>query len=559
MPRASSLTVPLLLLFVSWIPASAQQIPFPIPERGIGERFPGEEGVVPQSLMPRQVEGRGTSRLLDRTIDRDLYELGPGDAVSISIMGYSDAFYQLEVSPEGMILLPKVGSIPLGGLTLNQAEGRVSARARAVYPDSDVDLTLFQTRVFKVYLVGDVPNPGPRAASPVTRVSELISEPEPAAEPRQMPAAEPRKMPAEQSRQIRNVVLVRASGDTLSVDLARFRQSGDIRFNPTVREGDTILVPGLDETVEVHGRVFFPGTYEYRDGESLADLLRVANGFRSFPSDAHETIRVTRFVDQKRREFFTFGRDEAMGSTGEGFELEPFDAIYVPGVSDYKQQKTAVVEGEVQNPGTYPIRPDTTTVRDLVGMAGGFTDEASLVSARLQRVPRGAKEEALIRLTEIPPELLTEDERRILSVRRAGNENNVVLDFQRLFLEGVDALDLPIKADDTLVVPVEREGVTVLGAVFDTGIVSYESGRSIEFYVDRAGGYTDRADEGDVVVLKAKLETRLEREDVETIDPGDTIIVPFEEERDWWEIYGTAMQIVTGITSLVLSFIAATR
>ncbi|MBW3660368.1 MAG: SLBB domain-containing protein [Gemmatimonadetes bacterium] len=522
-------------------PGLSQQIPFPLPE-GLDRELP-ERPVETQILTSPEARPPGAEFLADRMIDRSQYVLGASDRVSIAIMGYTDAFYQVEVSPEGLVLLPKVGGIPVGGLNLVEAERRVAARARSVYPAADVDLALSVPRTFKVYLAGDVPDPGPRVASPLTRVSELM----------------PERDPATEARQIRNVFVVRAPGDTLSIDLARFRHTGDLRFNPTVLEGDVVLVPGLDETVRVYGRVFFPGEYEYRPGETLADLLRVANGYRSFPSNAHDVIEVTRFVGKDERRFFEFRRAEAMGETGESFVLEPFDAVYVPAVANYKVQRTATVEGEVLLPGTYPIRPDTTTVRDLVEMAGGFTAEASLVSARLVRSRIGAREEALEALQMTPPEFLTEDERRILRVRQTSDPSNVVIDFFELFAEGQSPYAVTLQDGDSLAVPREREGVTVLGAVLEPGIVLFEPGLSIDEYVGRAGGYTEKADEGDVVVLKAKLETRLERDEVAAIEVGDTIVVPFEEERDWWRTWQVASSITTGVLSLVLSFIAATR
>lgn len=516
----------------------AQQIPFDLPD--FTEQA-AERPVETRILAAPEPRRPGTAFLGDRMVDRSTYVAGPNDRLSIAIMGYSDAFYEVEVSADGNLLIPKIGNVPVAGLALDDVEARIRARARRVYPEAEVALTLTRPRVFKVYLLGDVPAPGPRAASPLTRVSELLEE----------GGSEP--------RQIRNVDLVRASGDTVSVDLVRFRQTGDLRFNPTLREGDVAIVPGRDESVEIYGRVFFPGPYEYRRGETLAEILRIANGERAFPSDAHDVIEVTRFTGPSERTFFTFRRDEALGERGRSFALEPFDAIYVPAVTDFKVQKTVDVEGEVRYPGTYPIRPDTTTVRDLVRMAGGLTPEASLASARLVRREIGTEDEAMRTLQEVPPEFLTEEELRIMRIQQTAEPNRVVIDFVDLLGSGESPATVTLDEGDRLVIPRERKGVTVLGAVLDAGIVAFEPGAPIDTYVARAGGYTERADEGDVIVLKARQGTRLQADEVAAIESGDTIIVPYEEERDLWEIYRTAATVTTGVLSVVLSFIAATR
>lgn len=549
-------------------PALSQQVPYPIPDlpEAVERESPVETGI----FTTREVQRPETAFLTDRAVDRDAYIVGPNDQLSIAIMGYSDAFYQVEVSADGSVLVPKVGGIPVGGLTLEQVEGRIRARAQGVYPAADVDVTLSKPRVFKVYVLGDVPDPGARAASPLTRVSELM--PERAGEREREGAGErvggragertvERELEREdrERRQIRNVFLIRAPGDTVSVDLAAFRQTGELRFNPTLREGDIVLVPGRDEIVPVHGRVFFPGEYEYRPGESLAELLRVANGGRGFPSDAHDVIEVTRFVGKDDRRTLTFDRSEATGIRGEEFVLEPFDAVFVPSVSRYKVQRMATIEGEVLYPGTYPIRPDTTSVRDLIRMAGGLAPEASLVAARLTRSDIGAEEEGLRTLQQTPLEFLTEDERRILRVRETSDPDNVVIDLAELMAAGRESADVRLKDGDRLVIPEEREGVTVLGAVREPGIVRFDPGTTIDEYASRAGGYTERADEGDAVVLRAKLGTRLERDEVRSIESGDTIVVPFEKERDWWETFRSTSIVVTSLLSVVLSFIAATR
>lgn len=545
--RTSLLFAALLLLAIG-APAAAQVVGDPVdPSRGLGAARdtlgvavpPARPGPARTPSARRMSSSLDPALLLDAAVDRGTYFVGPGDVLAISVLGAADLFYELSVTPEGALVVPTVGVIPILGLTLEETEARVRERFLDYYRNVEVRVTLSQVRTFKIFVVGDVPDPGPRVASSVTRVSELV--------------------PDTVALSQRNVVLQRADGDTLQVDLTRFRHTGDTRFNPTVREGDTILVPGVDETVAVYGRVFFPGVYEFRQGETLSDLLQVANGNFGFPSDAHDEVRVSRFITRDERDFLVFTRDEATGAEGDAFVLQPFDAIYVPAVSNYKQQKTATITGEVVHPGTYPIRPDTTTVEDLIEMAAGFTAEASLVSARLRRSYPDSFRVAATQVEQVPLEIMTEEERQIYRIRQQADERNVVIDFESLAEKGEEVQDIRVQHGDSLFVPERRAGVTVLGAVLLPGIVAFEPGRSIEAYVDLAGGYSERADQEDVVVLKAKLETQLEREDVRTLDPGDTIVVPFEEEKDWLAIFNTTSGVVGSILGIILAYLAATR
>jgi protein involved in polysaccharide export with SLBB domain len=485
--------------------------------------------------------GNAASLLLDTPVSRTQYTLGPGDVLTLSMFGNVNRLETLPVTPDGTVVIPSVGVLRVLGLNLDAAQARVRDLVLRLYRDVDVNLTLSRARLFKVFVVGDVPEPGLRIASPATRVSEVVP-------------------PIGNNGVVRrNVLIRRASGDTVDVDLVRFRQTGDLDANPPIREGDAVVVRAIDQTVHVFGRVHFPGRYEYREGESLAGFLSIINGSRDFPSNAADTIRLTRFINENQREFYTFSRAEALGPQGQEFILQPFDALYIAALSNFKRQRTAMIQGQVLRPGTYPIQPGVTTVRDLVALAGGFTPDASLTDATLQRHPEGAEGEGARELQNIPPEFLSEDERRILQIRARGGETNVVIEFEKLFAEGQDVYDQALESGDVLRVPERRSGVGVLGAVLQPGLVEYVPGQTIEFFVARAGGYGERADRNDIVVLKAKLDTRMNPKDVTSIDPGDKIIVPFRERRTFLERVAAANSVITTISGVVLTIVGLDR
>ena len=61
------------------------------------------------------------------------YILGSGDKLFIDIYGQSEAYYQLEISPEGTIILENFGPIHLSGLTVKNATKRIENRLSKVY------------------------------------------------------------------------------------------------------------------------------------------------------------------------------------------------------------------------------------------------------------------------------------------------------------------------------------------------------------------------------------------------------------------------------------------
>lgn len=514
-----------LLLSLLWRPAHAQD--------------PGtQQNPATQPQSPATAAApRPDELLLDAPVNRR-YQLGPGDLVTVSITGNVNRVWQIPVSPEGAVVVPELGVVRVLNLNLDEAQARVRDLVLRFYQGVGVNLTLSGARRFRVFLAGSVPSPGTRVASPATRVSDLVTE------------------DAQSGVIRRNVVLRRANGDSVVADLARFRLTGDLDANPNLREGDVVLVPTPSNVVQVHGRVHFPGTYELRQGESLADLLLLTNAGGGFPADAADTVRVSRFVGPEERRFHLFSQAQALGPEGAAFRLQRSDAVFVLGRANFQVQHLAQIVGQVARPGTYPIRPDTTTVRELVAMAGGFTSQASLVDATLRRQPRGTQGQEVRELQSVPAELLSEDERRILRARGQGDPTLVVIDFERLFQQGGNALDQTLEANDVLTVPERRTGVTVLGAVRQPGIIQYVPGHGVDYYVRLAGGYGRRADRGDVTVLRARLGAEADARDVARVEAGDQIVVPIRRRVNPLQALQSVQAVVSVISGLALTILA---
>jgi polysaccharide export outer membrane protein len=493
--------------------------------------LPGADTARPETPTPAPVSGP----LVDAPVSRTAYPLGPGDVLSVAVFGEFSHVYSVPVTPEGTVVIPEMGIARVLGLNLDQAQERVRAVVSRFYRGVDVTVTLSRIRTFKVFVVGDVSSPGVRIASAATRVSEVVP-------------------PTAGTTWRRNLLLRRAGGDSVRVDLARFMLLGDPSANPTLREGDAVVVPPADLRVDTYGGLRFTGAYEYRPGESLADFLYVANAGSGFPSNSADTLRVVRFLGPNDRREYRFSQAEAMGERGRAFLLQPFDGIFTPTISNFKEQTTATVAGEVVHPGVYPIRSDTTTVRELVEMAGGFTPRASLTQARLTRQP-GPETRGEAQLRAIPAEQLTREERQIVQVRAASNANAVVFDFRQLYAQGEDAYRQTVHADDRLDIPEQRSEVVVLGAVRDPGIVPYVSGQLAGAYVARAGGATRRADVGHAVIVRARSGTRERVRDNPRVDEGDTVILPYREERDSLDVIRTSAAVLSSITGLIVSIV----
>lgn len=518
-----------------------------------GGRRPSDRDAQQAGQLPASQQMTPPPPLLDRPVVRSEYRLGPGDVVNVAVFGEVEMANTLTVTPEGTLVVPSVGVVRVLGANLDEAQARVRTAVFRLYRNVDVTLSLTQVRTFKIFLVGDVPRPGVVTATSVTRASEVI----PAGGERPNPPPIPRLATERPSLSLhRNVLLRRATGDSVLVDMARFALLGDLSANPTLREGDALVVRTVTETVQVAGPVSFPGVYEYRARETLAGFLELTTGGKGLPVYTGDTVRISRLSRTGTRSVQLLTAAEATGSTGAAMVLQPFDVVYVQGRHRFGAQAAATAQGEVRNPGSYPIRADTTTVRELIAAAGGLTVRASLSGATLRRqaVP-GSRVRTGDDLA--PDSSLTQSEREVRRLERmtAAEANYVVLDLERILAPGGEAHDITLQAGDLLSIPERRNEVAVIGAVARPGLVVYTPGLSVDQYANRAGGYLRRAAWRNAAVLRASTGARLTPREAGRIEPGDQIVVPFRERRTFLERL-QAVQAVAGIvTGLLITVI----
>ncbi|MCK4597893.1 polysaccharide biosynthesis/export family protein, partial [bacterium] len=177
---------------------------------------------VMQAVEARAEVGR--EQALEKNIKPEEYVVGPGDEIILSLWGQISESYPLEVIPEGKVLIPNVGEILIGELTLEQAEKKILRAVRARYKNVDASVSLYKIRKFRVFVVGAVNVPGTYTATGVDRVSMLIDQAGGYA-----PGASER-----------NVEVKRGDSTVVSADLLRFTINGDLENNPYVRDGDVV-------------------------------------------------------------------------------------------------------------------------------------------------------------------------------------------------------------------------------------------------------------------------------------------------------------------------------
>lgn len=510
---------------------------------------------------------------LEEPIDPATYILGPGDKVELSIWGNIEIIQVLTVGPDGVISVPSIGIIPVAGITLNQANELVIENAKRVYSNSKIILRLVEIRSMKVLISGAVERPGVYNLSAIDRFSTLLNyaggffDPEKGAEPKvdfkstrqslrdQTDLVDQNEIPLEDRKPSqRQIQIIRKDGTIERIDYLFYVKTGKKDYNPILRDGDQVHVPIQDAdvgVVNIFGSVKEPGEYEFVKGDRLIDIIDLASGLKSDAS--LNNIKLVRFNDSTGyEEELQIDLIKGFGSS-RGIELQKDDRIFIRNIPGYREKFYVMVEGDVKYPGKYPIVQGVTTLSDLINTCGGFNGKADLMSAKVNRIAFADIEDPEFeRLKTMSVAEMNEMEYEYYKTRSRTEAPSVVVDFKKLFDEGQNDLDILLRDRDIITVPELTETVNVAGQVNRPGLIRWVPGKNIEFYIEKAGGYSWNARLGKMRLIKAQTGTWLKPKSDTPIEIGDTIFVPEKQELGYWELWKDIMLVVSQIATVVL-------
>ena len=496
-----------------------------LPAGSIG---PGEQGAAALFLLP----GRNL-QILPGPVAPEIYRLGPGDILLLNLWGRVSRSVPIEVSPEGTIMVPEVGTVRVAGRTLEAVSGEVLALLSTRYRGVSMDVRLARPRSFRVYLTGELRHLGPAEANGTQRAADVL-----------LPHI------LSYGASSRRIEVRHHDGTVELADLDLFLQIGDDSFNPWLRDGDVIQVPTATEFVWAQGAVARPGRYELGVRDSLRTLLRLAGG----PLPAAELGRVLliRFKNAFLPESLWFNLEDVYARRFNP-PLEDGERCYVYYVPRYHEQHEVAVLGEVQRPGVYPIREARTRLSHVITSAGGFQSSADLSAIRVHRrsPATGEKDPELDRLLRLSRNDLTATEYEVLRTKLAGLREVYRVDWTRL--QSDKDLDLLLRHGDTVRVERLLSSIRVDGEVRRPGIITYVPGQRVEDYVAQAGGFTNRAWRGKVRVTRAVTGQTLLARNVRTLDPGDFVWVPEKPDVTVWQ---QSKEILTSLAEVATVIIA---
>jgi len=333
---------------------------------------------------------------------------------------------------------------------------------------------------------------------------------------------------------------------------------------------------GLIKIVDINGNVRYPGQYPLTHNMSVRDLVLLAGGLKeaSYLGNAEITRRDLSDKEKATIEHFRINlTDQLMGL--ETVSLQARDKLSIHGTPEFRDELAIEIKGEVRFPGRYEFKRGE-TLSQVIERAGGFTEMAHVNASVFTR--EDLKIQEAKQLKELQERMRQDIAASQLEDAAAG-ESSALKDSEGLLeaLSETQALgrlvirleaittgkndDIQLKDGDQLVIPTYRQEVSVLGEVQHGTSHIYNEQWTLEDYLEKSGGLTNRADDDRIYVVKADGSVFLPNQSGwlshqnENLSPGDTIVVPLDTDRIkslalWTSVSQIVYQLTLGVAAV---------
>ena len=299
------------------------------------------------------------------------YVVGTGDSLAIDLWGSVSQRLVRLVDREGRIALPETGPLLVTGKNLGEVQLEVQRALRTEFRDVSADVSISRLRTVRVYVVGEVAQPGAYDISSLsTPLNALFAA---------------GGVTARGS--LRSLKHFRGKQVVEQVDAYDLLLHGIRSDLKRLENGDTLLVPPVGPQATVEGMVRRPAVYELRDETSLAEVLELAGGI--LPAAALRHIEVQRLEAHEKRTMLTLDLaattdSEQINQQLQAFKIRDGDQVHIFPIATYNED-AIYLEGHVLRPGRYSYKQGM-KLTDLISSYGDLLPEPAPHYAEIIRL-----------------------------------------------------------------------------------------------------------------------------------------------------------------------------
>src|SRR5579885_309331 len=262
------------------------------------------------------------------------YVIAPGDELQVVMWVQFNFSRRCLVSRTGELNVPQAGPVMEAGLNDAQATAALKQAMSRLYRNFDLSITFGRLHAIQVFVVGEARRPGSYSVSSLsTLVNAVFASGGPSAR-----------------GSMRDIELKRNGTAVSKFDLYDLLLNGDKSRDARLEPGDVILIRSAGPRIAVTGSIERPGIYEIREGDTLGDVLKVADGLS--PVAATKQVVLERVAEGSALTTLRIALDKAGLCTG----LQAGDIVRVlPIVPRF--ENTVTLRGNVADPGRFPWHP----------------------------------------------------------------------------------------------------------------------------------------------------------------------------------------------------------
>jgi polysaccharide biosynthesis/export protein len=262
----------------------------------------------------------------------DDYIIGVGDSLIALLYGSKNSENELVVDRSGRVNFPELGSLAIAGMTFSETKSFLMSRVKDKMIGVNLSLSIGKLRSINVFMAGEVAVPGNYSVSALSSISQMIYT----------------SGGISNIGSLRNIKALRSGKVIAQFDaynlLTKGISDGDIRL----QSGDVVFVPVKQNSVFLDGSIKRPGSYEFREGETIENIISIAGGLsnRAYAKQ----ISIERY--DAKNDLPEIINIDLSKKTNIMLKLKDGDAIRIASVNS-KSSNQILVKGAVQRPGVY--------------------------------------------------------------------------------------------------------------------------------------------------------------------------------------------------------------
>ena len=292
--------------------------------------------------------------------------------------------------------------------------------------------------------------------------------------------------------------------------------------------------PNLPRIVSISGPLKSPGSYPLYKDMRISDLFEFSGGFNAGFINFNYSF-VSRVSDKDgKKKVIKFDLKSALSKDIEhDMKLMPNDRVYLFALNEdpalqisellmelntqrgpSEPAQVVYIGGSIKYPGTYPIPTSGISVIDLINASGGFIEKSYMVEAELSRLDFSNQDKVDV-------------------INKKLNLDNEKSTDNKTLLEPYDNINIRTIPDFS-----DRKFVGLYGEFKFPGRYVIHSNETLLSVIDRAGGFTDRADinasiftrerlriaeQEQITELKARLSDEVANQQLEAVNSGINI------------------------------------